>query len=288
MLHIQRKQIAERDHRENIEGVFWTQKFSEEVRTKINLAISDCARGEYVALEIGGYAAGLVYRATGSRRMTTVAGANSQGTDFFAALALLDDEIIPSLIEGAYLGFCAFQSQYAEMFGSHAFAVLINDILLQHRISFELIEGSMIERESMELHAEVVAPSLQLLSSREGWEPIEQAYKNALDEIATGDPADAITDAGTALQETLEMLGCKGNSLGTLIGDGRKRGFFAPHDSTIGDAICKTMEWVAADRSQKGDGHHTSGASREDAWLTVHIVGALILRLVSDRSRGDS
>ena len=286
MLHIQRKQIAERDHRENIEGVFWTQKFSPEVRTKINLAISDCARGEYVALEIGGYAAGLFYRATGLQPMTTVA--HSQGGDFFAALALLDDEKIPSLIEGAYSGFCRFQSQYPEMFGSYAFAKLINEILVQHRIGFELIEGSMIERELMELHAEVVAPALQLLSSRKGWEPIEQAYRKALEEIATGDPADAITDAGTALQETLEILGCNGNSLGTLIGDGRKRGFFAPHDSVIGDAICKTMNWVAADRSAKGDGHHTSSASREDAWLTVHIVGALILRLVSDRSRGDS
>jgi diacylglycerol kinase len=44
-------------------------------------------------------------------------------------------------------------------------------------------------------------------------------------------------------------------------------------------AIESVMHWVSADRSTSGDAHQVGSAAIEDAWLTVHIVGALILRL---------
>jgi hypothetical protein len=45
------------------------------------------------------------------------------------------------------------------------------------------------------------------------------------------------------------------------------------------------MHWVAADRSQSGESHHASDATRDDAWLIVHIVGAFIVRLAAGGER---
>jgi len=143
----------------------------------------------------------------------------------------------------------------------------------------------MVERASQELHAEVVAPVLLLLSHRSGFEKVEAAYQDALREISAGHPADAITDAGTALQETLTTLGCRGNALGPLIADAQRNGLLAAHDSTLGEGIAKILKWVSADRSNKGDSHRASTPTTEDAWLVVHVVGALILRLVQGGTR---
>lgn len=74
------------------------------------------------------------------------------------------------------------------------------------------------------------------------------------------------------------MVGCKGNALGPLADDARKRGLLAPYDRKI-------IDWVSADRSDKGDAHNATPASRDDAWLAVHVVGALILRLAGDANR---
>jgi 5'-3' exonuclease len=114
--------------------------------------------------------------------------------------------------------------------------------------------------------------------SRAGWQDIEISYQKALEEISQGHPDDAITDAATALQDTLTLLGCHGHALGPLISDAKKRGLIAAHDAPI-------FHWVSADRSETGDGHHKSNATVEDAWLAVHVVGALILRLVTGGPR---
>lgn len=121
----------------------------------------------------------------------------------------------------------------------------------KHRISYELIEGHMIEHSSRELHQTVVAPTLTLLAGKQDWKSVETAYRNALEEIARSKPDDAITDAGTALQAALELLGCDGNALGPLIKSARKKGLIAAHDTPIGEAVERIMHWVSADRSEK-------------------------------------
>jgi hypothetical protein len=100
-----------------------------------------------------------------------------------------------------------------------------------------------------------------------------------LHKLPGGDPADAITDVGTALQEMLVYLGAQGNALGPLLKDAEQRGLLGPYDA-------KLVGWVSADRSNRGDTHSASSATKGDAWLTVHVVGALILRLEA-RLRGE-
>ena len=128
------------------------------------------------------------------------------------------------------------------------------------------------------MHQSVVSPTLTLLGGNERLARVEKAYRDALDQIHEGNPENSITDAGTALQEALQALGCKGNSLKPLAKAAQQKGILTGHDM-------KLINWVESDRSNTGDTHNASPASVEDAWLTVHIVGAIILRITHNTPR---
>lgn len=159
----------------------------------------------------------------------------------------------------------------------------ICEILREHRIKFDLIDGKFVPFESLVMHEKVVVPTLTLLGSNKQYSKVEKAYKKALAELHDGSPDDAITDASTALQEALSALGCEGNSLGPLANSAIVKKVIDSHDK-------KLIDWVSADRSTKGDAHSVSSASTEDAWLTLHVVGAIILRICGGplRSLGEA
>lgn len=161
----------------------------------------------------------------------------------------------------------------------------VNDVLLSARIAYQLIDEHMVPLDSLELHDSVVAPTLTLLGGRKGLEAAESAYQEALDEIARSKPDDAITDAGRALEEALKALGCKGNSLGPRIDSARAMGLIAPHDNPLLLAISKAYDWASSDRSETGDAHTSATTDINDAWLTVHVIGALVVRLVQGPRR---
>ena len=124
----------------------------------------------------------------------------------------------------------------------------------------------------------MLSPTLQLTSGRDGWRDVEASYQRALEEISEGHPDDAITDATTALQDTFRVLGCEGKDIKALSAQAVSSGRLKGYDSKI-------VDWTGADRSQSGDGHTASGANLEDAWFTVHIPVALILRLATGGPR---
>jgi hypothetical protein len=158
------------------------------------------------------------------------------------------------------------------------FVDAVNRVLREHRIAHIVVDGEVLPRSTDELDAAVVRPALGLLLPSRFSRAHEQ-YLSALKEIQRGDAGDAITDAAAALQEVLEALGCEGNALGPLIKNARRRGLLGAHDSPLVDAVEKAAHWVSADRSETGDAHHASDAGIADAWLIVHVVGALIVRL---------
>jgi hypothetical protein len=158
------------------------------------------------------------------------------------------------------------------------FDLLVNQLLREHRVSFELSSSVMVPFSSLEMHVEVVQPALGLLASTKGWESVESAYQSALSELSKGDAADAVTDAGTALQEAFTALGCSGDALGPLIKSARQIGVLSSHDAPMLDALDRITKWVSADRSVTGDTHNADPARVEDAWLVVHVVGALLVR----------
>lgn len=282
MLFARRKRLERLRELEEAGESFWSPEFDEAARIKILHAIEDCSN-EYRRSELLQGARRLVLKDEGWEWLVNERW--NHAYDFTEFIKVADDEVLLSAIEAIALMLSVQPWEYRSE--PEKFHERVNTVLNEHRISYELVERRMVEFDSQELHTEVVAPTIRLLSGRAGWEAVESAYQDALREITEGSPEDAITDAGTALQEALTLLGCDGNSLGKLAKSARAKGLLASHDSALADGIQKVIDWVSADRSEKGDAHNATPASREDAWLAVHVVGALILRL-SGSQRGES
>jgi hypothetical protein len=163
---------------------------------------------------------------------------------------------------------------------ANTFRQQVNRILDEHDLAYQIVEREIVPRESMTMHANIVAPTLSLLHGDARLTNVEKAFQAALRELKPGgDPSDAITDAGTALQEMLVILGAKGNALGPLLTSARSKGLLGPYDSKLAEGVENIGEWVSADRSSRGDAHLVRETGADDAWLAVHVVGALILRL---------
>jgi hypothetical protein len=279
VLFSRRERLRTLAEREAAGESFWTTRFSEPVRVKIQFAFDDRAGQSWEAAEI---ARGLILREEGiaflqDRRFETT-------VDLAAHLMKCDDSFVPTIIEAMLIG--VKERPYAPWGIDKSFTDAIREILREHRIRYDFISGQIVPLESLELHDGVVVPTLTLLAGRKGLDGAEKAYLAALQEISDGNPSDAITDAGTALQETLQALGCDGNALGPLIKSARAKNMLASHDKALTDGIEKIAHWVSADRSENGDSHKVVGATIDDAWLTLHVVGALILRLSEATNRG--
>jgi hypothetical protein len=265
VLHYQRKRQKELAEREAAGENVWSTTFPPLAVTRLMASWSAIFGNGFWS--VASNALKHVTIATGHDLFAKYGYTESHSLEVFDLGLRNEPALAPSLIEA----FAAASYQHPDVIAT------LNTLLAQERVAFEFIDGQMIEFESKELHQEIVAPTLRLLSGRTGWDAVETAYQNALREIGQ-DPADAITDAGTALQEAFTILGCKGNALGPLADDARKIGLLAPYDGKI-------IDWVSADRSGKGDAHNATPAGRDDAWLAVHVVGALILRLAGGASR---
>ena len=284
MLFFRRKRQEELARREAEGETFWTKKFDESIRTKIVLAFND-AGGDYLD-HYSTFARHLIRQDVGLLFLTNPNLSDTQ--DLFNYVLSCRDEMVPTAIEAMAAALRDTQIPYVAVMwpALEPFQATVATALREHRISYDLIGGEMIGFSSRELHEAVMVPTLRLLAGRRDLGNVETAYREALDQIAKGKSGNAITDAGTALQETLLALGCDGNALGPLIKSARSRGILAPHDSPLLDAIEKAMHWVSADRSEMGDAHSATDPTVEDAWLIVHVVGALVLRLAQGRPRG--
>ena len=144
----------------------WTPKFDEVARTRLRALFeavwSDMSRYSDPANEV-------------SQLLRLHLGADLEWSNHHHldhGLRKCSDELMPSLIEAI-----VFVS--AKHLISETYAMVnevINTILAEERISYELINGRMVDFESKELHHEVVAPTLRLLSARPGWDKVEAAY----------------------------------------------------------------------------------------------------------------
>ena len=161
----------------------------------------------------------------------------------------------------------------------------VNMVLNQHRVAYKFVEGELVSFESDQLMQEVVEPSLRLLVG-DKFKAAHHAYMDALKEISNGKPDDAITDAGRALQQTLMALGCEGDVLSQLIADAKSKDLFRSHDQQLHEALILVMRWAASERNKLGDAHEGGDSALADAWLIVHVVGALIVRLADPKKRG--
>jgi hypothetical protein len=268
---------------------FWTEGFSQKVRRRIRHAYDNLG---YSFLDSSGECF------TDARRMIL----EQEGDEFLSASAvvpyrdfelfLIDapDDMYPTALEALVIAIDNLRVD-EDFYGppptdgfSSRLRNAVNEVFSQERVAWKLVQHEMVEMKSQELHEALVEPALRLIHDAR-FARVDATYRKSLKELSSGDGADAVTDSGTALQELLTELGCDGNQLGDLIRSARKKEILAAHDASTLDALEKAMHWVAADRSETGDSHHASEASREDAWLIVHIVGAFIVRLASGGKR---
>lgn len=275
MLYKERKRLRERAEAEAGGKSFWTSAFDEKVRHKLLYATQDAAQREMQV--ISEMARRIIL--TGEGLPWLIDSSLEPHEDFGAYYFKCPDDDFPMVVEGIYRSMWDWlnaQGYYGV--DVRGWEERVRKILEEDRIAFDFAGGEMVPFESKELHEAIMAPALTLLRDP-GFASAQTAYQHALEEVTKGKPGDAITDAGTALQELLVALGCDGNSLGPLIKSAKAKGLLGPHDATLTRAIEDTMSWVSANRSEKGDAHKADAASNEDAWLMIHVVGALMVRL---------
>ena len=160
----------------------------------------------------------------------------------------------------------------------------IAEILEDHRIGFVFVDGNFLPRSGSIADREILVPTVEFLTGDPTFADADAMYREALTAIQQRQPDEAITKACTALQSMLTALNCGDGSdtLSRQVAHAIGRGLLAKHD--------KPLEgWLTADRGNFGSAHPGDGtAAREDAWLTVHVVGAIILRLSRGSARGAS
>lgn len=119
------------------------------------------------------------------------------------------------------------------------------------------------------MHANIVPPALSLLHGWSNLVKVKQAFQKALGELKPNqDPGDAITDAGTALQIACDGGGVRQVAKAPLLNDAKKNGLLRP-DSKLAQGVEFIDEWVSADRSNRGNAHAASDATRADGWLAA-------------------
>lgn len=296
MLFHQRERQRELEAAEASGEALWTQELTREARYQLLYAFEDleqAVKQESGSSDTRERIRHLVVRDVG---LPSLAGRLHAEDDVRECYVRSRTSVVFSLIEATIVWvkaiLQAMQHQGYDQTGLSnsltAYSSRVSTILRHHRLSFNLVDSRFVAFDSQELHSEVVVPTLLLLGNATEYKAVESSYREALEEISSGTPDDAITDAARALEEMLKALGCSGNTLGKRLTNARERGLFGDHDSQLREAMMKIGSWVAADRAEMGDTHPGGVATVDDAWLMVHIVGALILRLSRTPGRGGS
>lgn len=146
---------------------------------------------------------------------------------------------------------------------------------------FAVSGREIVRRDELGASLLVDEPLAALLVHDPSLRDVDAKLQEALRELEQGRPADAVTDAGTALQMLFEHLGYSGKQLGEQIAAARKGGWLDGVDAPLAQALESVARWVAAVRNQRGDAHHGPDPDPRDAEFVVRMVGLLLLRFGS-------
>lgn len=261
----------------------WTEDFAPQARQKLAYAVSDLisAIGQPSEEdEVLTHIDKKVVRSLGLATLGHLDYGSSWNVEF--AIKTLDTDTVLTVLEvtldtvtnlvNSDLGYPFNQTKFTS--AVTGFRTTVEDILREYWVAFDLVGHEFVPVASRELHEAVVIPALTLLGGDSRFADAELSYRNALKEIHTGNPEDAITDAATCLQVMLTSLGASGNTVSKCVSWGVNHGLLTGYDEKIG-------AWVEAYRSHKGDAHNANPATVADAWLIVHVVGSLVVRLAA-------
>jgi hypothetical protein len=154
----------------------------------------------------------------------------------------------------------------------------VNDVLLAARVEWHYVEGQFVPRGNSVLHTGIVKPATILLDSDPVFTKASACFNKAITRLSENKPDVAITDAATALQEMFRELGIHGNSVSDQVNEAQRANIISKADRGLLKPI---VDWVNGDRSERGNAHHhrDGDVSRADAWLMIHVAGALMVRL---------
>jgi hypothetical protein len=156
----------------------------------------------------------------------------------------------------------------------------VRHALHEHKLKWDIVGTEVVERDSAELHAEVVVPALILIQGRPRFADVNREYKNALDELGERNWAAAIADANGAVETTLRIVtGLEQGHLPALLDEARRRAIFGPEEDGRLRKFVEGFTALSDMRSQEGDSYAHAG-TRDAAWLAVHWAGALIVFIV--------
>lgn len=173
---------------------------------------------------------------------------------------------------------------YPPEYDVEAFTNAVNDILLAARIEWHYSEGEFVQRGNSVLHAEVVKPASILLDSNPKFARASAGFNTAITRLSENKPDVAITDAAVAVQEFFRALGIEGNSISDQLNAAQRAKIITINDRALLKPI---LDWTNADRSNRGNAHHhrQGDATKADAWLAIHVAGALMVRLSNEEPR---
>jgi hypothetical protein len=183
-------------------------------------------------------------------------------------------DAVPAAVEGTFGGTGVTYVKITE------FRDTISHRLREHKLSFDIVEGVVVEKDAEELHHKVVSPALTLLHGRPRFALAEKQYQDALNEATSGNWAKAVTAAYAAVEIALREILDMPDGYGTaLLDQGRRRGLFGERDHQWVQRFVDGLKALPDLRNQRGDAHGRD-ADRAAAWLAVHWAGALVVYLV--------
>lgn len=161
---------------------------------------------------------------------------------------------------------------------------VLNDRLLHARVDWSFEDGRFQERGNFVMHSEVLRPATILLADDLTFVRASAAFQSALTKLTKGEADVALTEAATSLQEFFRALGVDGNSLSNQLDNAATQKVISGADRSLMKPL---MDWVNADRSNRGNAHyHRAGdVTKADAWLMMHVVAALMVRLSNREPR---
>ena len=192
----------------------------------------------------------------------------------FVRLSIEDDEYIED----------GWRNSEAPSYDTGAFVDTLNDILLNARVDWHFVDNRFVQRGNSVLHAEVVKPATILLSDLPVFTAASRGFNAAISRLSEGKPDVAITDAASAVQEFFRALGVDGNSLADQINVAERKKLITKFDRHL---LKPFTDWLNSDRSEHGNahGHREGDVTKADAWLAIHVAGALMIRLSNREPR---
>lgn len=287
--------LRERAEKERESGVVWNERFNPLINQKLFDAIEQSTdQFELLERQVEGYLREHSHDTRDVQGISAVLLNDFRHPfaepilDVLDATSIVLDKMQDNIIAAARHP-KSFELAYPEIphYDPAGFRSRANAIFVTFRINWVFVNGRLAERSDQMMHVEVVAPLEAVLTGKPEFAAAEAAYRESLAHLANGQPGAAITSASSTLQEVLRVLGAKGGDLNSLLADATRRGFLAKHDAKLNLAFRNIADWAVADRGNKGNAHWASTGGQDDAWLAVHIIGALIVRLAADDLRGE-